>query len=392
MEETKRQKQREGMSVIDGGMVSIAKEAHRAHLTPIYASSTYTFNTAQQGIDIFQGNEEGYIYGRFGNPTIREAEAKIALLEGAGLRNSDGQPLQLYAILHASGMAAITTMLLGNLKSGDKIITHHSLYGGTQELVDKILPGLGIESVIVDFHQPELVAAAITADAQIKMMYIETPANPTLQCVDMEVLSALGRQHHLIVCADNTFATPYLQQPFRYEPCQYPYRFPLMYDHYFSIEELRHHLITQRTMEQLKLDVAVIGGGCSGAYSAWRLQQAYGKEQSIALFEYSDRIGGRLYTVTMPGLPNVKAEVGGMRYIPTEHKLVADLITHLGLETKDFPMGAPEPRPTWLDKDYALMPVAKGGCGTLEGCITATAMDATLASMTPNCLTKVQEG
>jgi len=193
------------------------QEAHRAHLTPIYASSTYTFNTAQQGIDIFQGNEEGYIYGRFGNPTIREAEAKIALLEGAGLRNSDGQPLQLYAILHASGMAAITTMLLGNLKAGDKIITHHSLYGGTQELVDKILPGLGIESVIVDFHQPELVAAAITADAQIKMMYIETPANPTLQCVDMEVLSALGRQHHLIVCADNTFATPYLQQPFRYE-------------------------------------------------------------------------------------------------------------------------------------------------------------------------------
>lgn len=96
-------------------------------------------------------------------------------------------------------------------------------------------------------------------------------------------------------------------------------------------------------MEHLKLDVAVIGGGCSGAYSAWRLQQAYGKKQKIALFEYSNRIGGRLYTVTMPGLPNVKAEVGGMRYIPSQHKLVANLITHLGLETKDFPMGAPAP-------------------------------------------------
>jgi lysine 2-monooxygenase len=96
-------------------------------------------------------------------------------------------------------------------------------------------------------------------------------------------------------------------------------------------------------MENLKLDTAVIGGGCSGAYSAWRLQQAYGKTEKIALFEYSNRIGGRLYTVTMPGLPNVKAEVGGMRYIPTEHKMVANLITHLGLETKDFPMGAPEP-------------------------------------------------
>jgi hypothetical protein len=96
-------------------------------------------------------------------------------------------------------------------------------------------------------------------------------------------------------------------------------------------------------MENLKLDTAVIGAGCSGAYSAWRLQQAHGKKEKIALFEYSDRIGGRLYTITMPGLPNVKAEVGGMRYIPTSHKLVADLITHLGLQTIDFPMGAPEP-------------------------------------------------
>jgi lysine 2-monooxygenase len=98
-----------------------------------------------------------------------------------------------------------------------------------------------------------------------------------------------------------------------------------------------------KSVENLKLDTAVIGGGCSGAYSAWRLQQAYGKTEKIALFEYSNRIGGRLYTVTIPGLPDVKAEVGGMRYIPTSHILVADLITHLGLETKPFPMGAPEP-------------------------------------------------
>lgn len=96
-------------------------------------------------------------------------------------------------------------------------------------------------------------------------------------------------------------------------------------------------------MSDLYLDTAIIGGGASGAYTAWRLQQAYGKERKIALFEYSNRIGGRLYTVTLPGLPNVKAEVGGMRYIPTEHYMVADLITHLGLVTKPFPMGAPAP-------------------------------------------------
>ncbi|HEX7842904.1 MAG TPA: FAD-dependent oxidoreductase [Kofleriaceae bacterium] len=93
----------------------------------------------------------------------------------------------------------------------------------------------------------------------------------------------------------------------------------------------------------MKLDVAVVGGGVSGAYSAWRLQKERGATERIALFEYSDRIGGRLYTVTLPGLPNVKAEVGGMRYIPDQHIMVASLVDHLGLPTKDFPMGAPPP-------------------------------------------------
>jgi lysine 2-monooxygenase len=92
----------------------------------------------------------------------------------------------------------------------------------------------------------------------------------------------------------------------------------------------------------MDLEIAVVGGGVSGAYSAWRLQQAM-TEAHIGLFEYSDRIGGRLYTVTLPGLPHVKAEVGGMRYIPTQHIMVACLVDHLKLAKKDFPMGAPAP-------------------------------------------------
>jgi monoamine oxidase len=93
----------------------------------------------------------------------------------------------------------------------------------------------------------------------------------------------------------------------------------------------------------MDIDIAVVGAGVSGAYSAWRLQQALGADAKIALFEYSDRIGGRLYTVTIPGLPNVKAELGGMRFIPTQHIMVASLVDYLKLATKDFPMGAPEP-------------------------------------------------
>lgn len=192
-------------------------ESNRAHLTPIYASTLYTFDSAEQAIDVFKGDEKGYVYSRWGNPTITEAEEKLALLEAYGLKNSNGDPLELKAILHSSGMSAMCTMLMGNIKAGEKILTHYSLYGGTHELVEKILPGLGIDAVIVDFHDLNKVEAAIKANNSIALMHIETPANPTLQCVDIEALAALGKQYGLTVTVDNTFATPYLQQPFRYD-------------------------------------------------------------------------------------------------------------------------------------------------------------------------------
>jgi methionine-gamma-lyase len=192
-------------------------ESNRAHLTPIYASSTYTFDSAEQAIAVFKQEEKGYIYGRWGNPTITEAEEKIALLEAYGLKDKSGNPLQLKAILHASGMAAICTMLLGNLKAGQKILTHYSLYGGTHELVEKILPDLGITPVMINFHDLNKVEGAIKSEKDIRLMYIETPANPTLQCIDIEALAALAKKYGITVCVDNTFATPYLQQPFKYD-------------------------------------------------------------------------------------------------------------------------------------------------------------------------------
>lgn len=181
-----------------------------AHLVPIYASSTYVYDTAEQGMKRFSGEEPGYIYSRWGNPTITEAEEKIAALETFGLN------IEVKGILHASGMAAIATLMLGTLKSGDKILTHYSLYGGTEELIHKVLPNLGITAVITDLRKINTVADIIKKDPAIKLMYLETPANPTMQCVDLEVLSAIGKDHQLIVACDNTFSTPYLQQPFKY--------------------------------------------------------------------------------------------------------------------------------------------------------------------------------
>lgn len=190
-------------------------DENQSHLIPIYASSTYVFDSAEQGMRRFNGDEKGYIYGRWGNPTISEVEETISALESFGINKND-VPLKLKTLLHASGMAALTSLMLGNLKSGDKILSHFSLYGGTQELMEKVLPDLGIEVIIVDLRDLNKAGEAIKNDDKIKMLYLETPANPTIQCVDIEELSKLGKQHDLIVAVDNTFATPYLQQPFKY--------------------------------------------------------------------------------------------------------------------------------------------------------------------------------
>ncbi|HET7116651.1 MAG TPA: aminotransferase class I/II-fold pyridoxal phosphate-dependent enzyme [Hanamia sp.] len=191
-------------------------EGNFSHLTPIYASSTYVYDTAEQGMRRFNGEEKGYIYSRWGNPSMSEAEGKIAALESFGITGNNS-PLQLKARIHASGMAAINTLILGNLKSGDKILSHYSLYGGSQELMNRVLPGLGIEGIIVDLRDLNKAEEAIKNDSAIKMLYLETPANPTIQCVDIEELSKLAKQLGIIVAVDNTFATPYLQQPFKYQ-------------------------------------------------------------------------------------------------------------------------------------------------------------------------------
>jgi len=186
-----------------------------AHLVPIYASSTFVYDEAEQGMRRFSGKEDGYIYSRWGNPTFSEAANKIAALETFGIEKN-GSPLQAKGILHASGMAAITTLLLSNLKAGDKILTHYSLYGGTEEIITNVLPHLGITAIIADLRDLNKAEEAIKNDKAIKMLYIETPANPTIQCVDIEELSKLAKQYGLITACDNTFATPYLQQPFRF--------------------------------------------------------------------------------------------------------------------------------------------------------------------------------
>ncbi len=192
------------------------ENAEFAHLTPIYATSTFTFDSAQQGSDRFAGADKTRIYSRWGNPTFTTAEETIAALEAFGITNDDGSPLQLKALLHASGQAAMTTLFLSTLQAGDTILSHYSLYGGTEELMNKVMSATGVKTTLIDMHNLNLVEDTLKKDASIKLVHIETPANPTIQCVDIEAVTRLAKQHDLLVSVDNTFATPYLQQPFRY--------------------------------------------------------------------------------------------------------------------------------------------------------------------------------
>lgn len=190
--------------------------AAHAHLAPIYATSTFTFDSAEQGMNRFTGKEDGFIYSRFGNPTTSMAAEIIASLEAFGLTGDKENPLQLKAILHASGQAAMATLFLSNLSAGDTVLSHYSLYGGTHEFLFDVLPKYGIKSLIADFRDINQLEIIIKENPSLKLIHIETPANPTMLCIDLEAITRIAKQQGILVSVDNTFATPYLQQPFKY--------------------------------------------------------------------------------------------------------------------------------------------------------------------------------
>ncbi|MEZ4989977.1 MAG: aminotransferase class I/II-fold pyridoxal phosphate-dependent enzyme [Saprospiraceae bacterium] len=186
------------------------KSTTDAHSLPIYATSSFEFSSIEQGMKVFTGEEAGHLYSRFGNPTIESVAAKIARLETYKL------DMEAYCYLFSSGMAAIATLALGTLKPGQKILTQGNLYGGTTELFNRILKPLNITPVLTDLRDPDEVERLLKADDSIRMIYFETPANPTLACVDIPTLVDLGKRYDCLVTADNTFSSPYVQQPFAF--------------------------------------------------------------------------------------------------------------------------------------------------------------------------------
>lgn len=176
--------------------------------TPIVQSSTFTFENTADILEYMQAKEAGarplqYEYGRYGNPTVRAAEEKLAALEG-GER----------ALLFSSGMNAITTTLLTLLSSGDHLILTRDCYHRTREFALALLSRWGIETTLVEIDHPADFARALRPNT--RLIFCETPTNPYLRVADLSELVQLARQHHLTLIVDSTFATPINLRPLEY--------------------------------------------------------------------------------------------------------------------------------------------------------------------------------
>jgi len=185
----------------DSIRIQTEKSQFREHSTPIYLTSSFVFDNAEQGRDLFADEEEGNIYSRLSNPTTDEFVAKMIMLENG----EDG-----YAF--ATGMAAMFASIAALLKSGDHILSSRSIFGSTFQIFKTILPKWGISTTFID--NPDEWEKNITSNT--KMIFVETPSNPGLELVDLEFLSNLAKKNNLILNVDNTFATPVLQQPINF--------------------------------------------------------------------------------------------------------------------------------------------------------------------------------
>jgi len=177
------------------------------HQLPIYATAAFEFQNIEQGIEIFQHQPGAHVYSRYGNPTVEAVAQKIADLEAFG---SDQQG---YGLLTSSGMAAIHCVLQTLLKPGDVILTQSDLYGGTTELFKTVFGQNQVGIEFLEFKTPEEVDFAIRKHSGRVLVYLESPTNPVLKSIDIQMVSSIAKLHGVRVIVDNTFSTPYGMRP-----------------------------------------------------------------------------------------------------------------------------------------------------------------------------------
>lgn len=175
----------------------------REHSVPLYLTSSFVFDDAEQARAMFADEISGNIYSRYSNPNTNEFIAKLCLMEGT----EDG-------VATASGMAAMFSSMAALLKMGDHVLACRSVFGSTHQILNTIFPKFGISYTYADISEPETWESKIRKNT--KMIFVETPSNPALDIIDLEWLGKLAAKHNLILNVDNCFATPYLQNPAKF--------------------------------------------------------------------------------------------------------------------------------------------------------------------------------
>ncbi|HYF69362.1 MAG TPA: aminotransferase class I/II-fold pyridoxal phosphate-dependent enzyme [Ohtaekwangia sp.] len=176
------------------------RSSFREHSVPLYLTSSFVFDDAEQARAMFADEIQGNIYSRYSNPNTDELISKLCLLEGT----EDG-------IATASGMAAMYSSMAALLKSGDHVLSCRSIFGSTHQILNTIFPKFGITHSYADINQPETWEQKILPNT--RMIFVETPSNPALDILDLEWIGKLAAKHNLILNVDNCFATPYIQTP-----------------------------------------------------------------------------------------------------------------------------------------------------------------------------------
>jgi O-succinylhomoserine sulfhydrylase len=181
----------------------VPRSPMREHSVPLYMTSSFVFDDAEQARALFADEIPGNIYTRFSNPNTTEFIEKMCLLEGA----EDG-------IATASGMSAVFTSFASLLKSGDHLLVSRSVFGSTHQILTMILPKWGITHTYADIDKPETWEGLIQKNT--KMIFIETPSNPALDIIDLSWIGAMAKKHNILLNVDNCFCTPYIQRPIEY--------------------------------------------------------------------------------------------------------------------------------------------------------------------------------
>jgi methionine-gamma-lyase len=181
---------------------STAPKPVSPHTEAIYATSAYLFDSAEHAMELLADKNKGYVYSRWGNPTVDMAAEKIAALE------VHGSGMKAYGQLFSSGMAAIAAVILAHCKAGDKVLTQNQLYGTTDELMQAMLPDYGVQARTMDLNDLQALENVLASDDCIRLIYLETPSNPLIELTDISGIAKVAAKWKIPVAVDNTFCTP----------------------------------------------------------------------------------------------------------------------------------------------------------------------------------------